>query len=438
MKSRSLEKASGFLLHKKTTLRCSSVPLDLDFPSLFIESKEYTKKIDKLRVPCYNKTMMKLQIPVASGLEQTTKRQLFTLGYEKAPADNGRIELEGDWQDIARLNVLLRSGERVLILLDKFFARSFDELYDGVYNIPWERWLTMDSQILMDGKSVQSQLAAIKVSGGIIKKAIISRLADKLRTGRKTFSETGARSIVNFSIFKDEVSILLDTTGDGLHKRGYRSLAYSAPLKETMAAALVDSTFYNPDRDIEKPFADVFCGSGTLPIEAAMKALHIAPGLKRDFDFSQWACAPKDVLNLAKEEARDFERRDAKPVIFASDINPEAISIAKYHAKRAGVDGHIRFSVADATKFVCDVPHGVLLSNPPYGERLGEEKDVQKLMSAFGKNFRSLPDWNAYILTALPDFERYFGKRADKKKKLFNANLVCGFYSYFGKPPKET
>ncbi len=384
----------------------------------------------------YN-SRMKLLIPVASGIEQITKRQLFSLGYEKAPAENGRIELDGEWSDVARLNVLLRSGERVLILLARFTATTFDELYEGVYNIPWEDYLSADSKILMDGKSVQSTLAAIKVSGGVAKKAIIRRLADKLSMGQRTFSETGARSIIGISVFKDEVSVTLDTSGDGLHKRGYRSLAYSAPLKETLAAALVDSTFYNPDRDIEKPFADPFCGSGTLPIEGAMKALKIAPGLHRDFDFAHWACAPKEVLSLAKEEAKDLENRTAKPVIFASDISENAISIAKYHAKRAGVEKNIRFSVADARSFTSELKYGVLLSNPPYGERLSEEKDVQRLMQGLGKAFRALPDWNAYILTSLPDFERYFGKRADKKKKLFNANLVCGFYSYFGKPPKE-
>ncbi|MBO5277134.1 MAG: class I SAM-dependent RNA methyltransferase [Clostridia bacterium] len=380
---------------------------------------------------------MKLLIPVPSGIEQITKRQLFSLGYEKAPADNGRIEVEGDWQDIARLNVLLRSGERVLIVLAKFKAVTFDELFEGMYSIPWENWLTVDSKILMDGKSVQSTLAAIKVSGGVAKKAIIQRLADKIRTGRKTSSESGARSIVGVSIYKDEVTVTLDTSGEGLHKRGYRSLAYSAPLKETLASALIDSTFYNPDRDIEKPFADIFCGSGTLPIEAAMKALHIAPGINREFDFTAWACAPKGVLELAKEEAKDKETLNAKPVIFASDISEKALSIAKYHAKRAGVEKNIRFSVADARNFHSDLKYGVLLSNPPYGERLGDEKEVRLLMNGVGKAFRSLPDWNAYILTALPDFERYFGKTADKKKKLFNANLVCGFYSYFGKPPKE-
>ena len=379
---------------------------------------------------------MKLLIPVASGLEQTTKRQLFFLGFEKAPADNGRIEVEGDWEDIARLNVFLRSGERVLIVLARFHALTFDELYEGFYNIPWENWLTVESKILMDGKSVLSTLAAIKAAGGVAKKAIIRRLADKLRSTRKTFSETGARSIVGFSIFKDEVTVTLDTTGEGLHKRGYRSLAYSAPLKETLAAGLIDSTFYNPDGDIEKPFADVFCGSGTLPIEAAMKALHIAPGGKRDFDFTAWDCAPKGILERAKIEAKDLERRDVKPIIFGSDISPEAISIAKYHAKRAGVEKYIRFSVADARAFSSETKYGVLLSNPPYGERLGEEKSIRALMSAFGKTYRALPDWNAYILTSLPDFERYFGKSANKKKKLFNAHLVCGFYSYLSKPPK--
>lgn len=384
----------------------------------------------------YNE-FMKLLIPVASGLEQITKRQLFSLGYEKAPADNGRIELEGDFSDVARLNVFLRSGERVLIVLSRFTATTFDELYEGVYAIPWEDWLTVDSKILMDGKSVQSTLGAIKASGGVAKKAIIRRLADKLCPKGKTFTETGARAIVGVSLYKDEATVTLDTSGDGLHKRGYRTLTYSAPLKETLASALIDSTFYNPDKDLEKPFADPFCGSGTLPIEASMKARNIAPGLHRDFDFTAWACTPKGVLQRAREEAKDRETRDRKPVVFASDINANALSIARYHAKKAGVEDCIRFSEKDARKFTSELKYGVLVCNPPYGERLGDEKQVQKLMSDFGKAFRSLPDWNAYILTALPDFERYFGKRADKKKKLFNANLVCGFYSYFGKPPKS-
>lgn len=382
------------------------------------------------------KSVMKLLIPVAVGLEQVTKRQLYTLGYEKAPADNGRIEIDGSWQDVARLNVFLRSGERVLICLARFHATTFDEFYDGVYALPWEEYLSHDSKILMDGKSVLSTLAAIKAAGGVAKKAIIRRLADKLPMHKKTFTESGARSIVGFSIYKDEVTITLDTSGDGLHKRGYRSLAYSAPLKETLAAGIIDNTFYNPDKDIEKPFADVFCGSGTLPIEAAMKALNIAPGRNREFDFARWECADKNALSLAKQEAFDTERK-VKVDIYGSDINPEAISIARYHAKRAGVDLHIRFAVADARKFTSAKKYGVLVSNPPYGERLMQEKEVQTLMREMGKTFRALPDWNAYMLTSLPEFERYFGKRADKKKKLSNANLACVLYSYFGRPPKS-
>ncbi len=380
---------------------------------------------------------MKLLIPVASGLEQTVKRQLFKLGYEKAPAENGRIEVEGGFADIARLNIFLRGGERVCLQVGKFPATTFDELYEGIYAIPWEEYLTRDSKILMNGSSRLSQLVAIKAAGGVAKKAIIRRLADKLKTNGKTFPETGARTVVGVSIYRDEATITIDTTGDGLHKRGYRTLAYTAPLKETLAACLIDNTFYNPDADEEKPFADPFCGSGTLPIEAALKALNIAPGLHRSFDFENWAFIPSSYSTHAREEAKDSEKRERKVQIFGSDISPEAISIARYHAKQAGVERYIRFSVLDARKFTSKTPYGVLLSNPPYGERLLDTTAVQTLMREFGKTFRALPDWNAYLFTSLVGFERYFGKNADKKKKLSNANLPCELYSYFGKPPKS-
>ncbi len=380
---------------------------------------------------------MDLLIPVTAGLEQTVKRQLATLGYDKAPAENGRLRLTGDFSDIARLNVFLRSGERVLIELARFPAQTFDELYEGVYALPWEDYLSIDSKILMDGKSVDSKLVAVKAAGGVCKKAIISRLSKHLKSGRQTFSETGARTTVGVAIYKDEVTVTLDTSGDGLHKRGYRSLAYTAPLKETLAAGLIDSTFYNPDKDAEKPFADLFCGSGTLPIEAAMKGLKIAPGLPRDFDFARWKCVDGKCLHRAKEEAKDTVIQNRKLHIYGGDINPEAVSIARYHAKRAGVEKHIRFEVADARKFRSDERYGVLLSNPPYGERLSDETAVRALMRELYKTYRALPDWNAYIFTSLQDFERYFGKRADKKKKFSNANLPCGLYSYYSAPPKR-
>ncbi len=380
---------------------------------------------------------MQLLIPTAFGVEQTVKRQLHQLGFDKAPAENGRIAVEGDWETVARLNVHLRSGERVLVLLAKFTATTFDQLYEGIYAVPWENYLTMDSQILMDGKSVQSVLAAVKAAGGVAKKAIISRLSDKIRTGRKTFTETGARTIVGVSIYKDEVCVTIDTSGDGLHKRGYRTLGYTAPLKETLAAAIIDDSFYNPEKDEGKPFADIFCGSGTLPIEAATKALRIPPNLHRTFDFEKWGFVDGNILARVKEEAKDAIRWNAQPCIYGSDCNPEAISIAKYHAKRAGVEKYIRFAVADARAFTSEQKYGVLISNPPYGERLSDAQAVQKLMREVGNVFRALPDWNAYILTALPELERWFGKTANKKKKLYNANLLCGLYAYFGKPPKS-
>lgn len=378
---------------------------------------------------------MRLLIPVASGLEGVVKKQLFALGYGKAPAFNGRLEVEGTWADVARLNVFLRSGERVLIVLKKFRAETFDELYDNFYAIAWEDWLSPDSKILMDGKSVQSRLAAIKAAGGVAKKAIIRRLMDKKRTGRRTVSESGARCIVGFSLYRDEATVTLDTSGEGLHKRGYRALAYTAPLKETIAAGLIDLSFYNPEADPEKPFADIFCGSGTLPIEAAMKALCIAPGAFRRFDFQGWDCAPKGIAERAREEARDKEKRGRQVCVYGSDISSEAVSVAKYHAKRAGVENAVKFSVSDMRKFTSSSPYGVMICNPPYGERLLNGEEVKSLYREFGKVFRSLPDWSAYVLTSFPEFERYFGKSADRKKKLYNANLECGLYTYFGKRP---
>ncbi len=367
---------------------------------------------------------MKLLIPVAFGLEAVVKRQLKKLGYGRAPATNGRIAVEGGWPDIARLNLSLRSGERVLIELASFHAETFDALYDSVFSIPWEDWMTPHSRILLDGKSVRSALAAIKASGGVVKKAIVSRLCQKFRL--KTLPEDGERFTVGFSILDNEVSVTLDTTGDSLHKRGYRTLAYSAPLKETLAAALIDMTYYFPER----AFADPMCGSGTLPIEAAMKSLNIAPGKNRDFDFLHWPCADRDAFAKAKADALDAEIRNVRLDIFAGDINPDAVSIARYHAKRAGVEKQIRFQTADMKDFTSAKDHGVLITNPPYGERLEDEASVRETYRALGKMAKSLPDWNTYVLSGYPDFERCYGRRAEKVHKVYNANIECGFYCY--------
>ncbi len=378
---------------------------------------------------------MNLSIPFASGLDAVVKRQLEKLGYAQTKAENGRISLCGDWSDVARLNVFLRSGERVLIVLGKQKCETFDELFDFVYSLPWEDYLDSRSLIRIEGKSVKSKLGAIKASGGVAKKAIVKRLCEKLSLTGATLAEDGARTIVGISLYEDMLTVSIDTSGEGLHKRGYRSLAYTAPLKETLAAAMIDLSVYHAD----KAFADLFCGSGTLPIEAAMKSLRIAPGKNRDFDFTAWRCAPQGVLLRAREEAADTEERQKTLDIFAADIDPNAVSIAKYHAKRAGVEKSIRFACADMRKFQTDTRYGVIVSNPPYGERMGEIAKIRSLYADLGKLYKSLPDWSIYILTSCPEFEKFFGMRTDKNrlKKLFNANLECGFYQYLGKKPPK-
>lgn len=376
---------------------------------------------------------MQLYIPVAGGLEAVVKRQLNSLGYTQNPCENGRIALKGDWADIARLNLRLRSGERVLLGLAQFKATTFDELFDGVFAIDWRAYIAPKTKIMMDGKSLLSQLGAIKSTGAVVKKAIIKKLVQQYYYASPNWEETGESVTVGVSLYKDVATITLDTSGDGLHKRGYRDLAYTAPLKETTASALIDMTYYFPD----KAFADVFCGSGTLPIEAALKARNMAVGINRHFAFESWRCTPKDVLPLAKEQAKDEVRRDVKLDIYASDINPEAISIAKHHAKRAGVEKDIHFAVADASTFKRSDRFGVWVSNPPYGERLSNEDEIKVLYRTMGQVFKNLPDWNSYFLTGFADFERYFGKRADKVKKLSNANIECGYYSYLSKKPTK-
>ncbi len=370
---------------------------------------------------------MKLYIPVASGVEASVKRQLKTLGYGDCPAEQGRISLEGDWTDVARLNVFLRAGERVLAETGRFPAASFDELFAGVYAIPWEEFLSPHARILMDGKSVKSTLGAVKAAGGVAKKAILKRLSEKLRVS--SFDERGARAVVGISLYADVASVTLDTSGDGLHKRGYRVLSYDAPLRETTAAAILDYSFYRAER----PFADVFCGSGTLPIEAAMLALGIAPGAKRGFDFTSFCGVPKDALSRAREEAAEARRQDAACEIFASDLSEKAISVARVHAERAGVAKHIVFSRADMRSFTAAARGGLLASNPPYGERLGKEDDLFALYRDFSRMFRRLPAWDCCFLSGYPQAERAFGSRADRRRTLWNSNLECSLYFYGAK-----
>ena len=374
---------------------------------------------------------MKLLIPSATGIEAVVKRQLDTLGYPDTRAINGRVAVQGcSWKDVARLNMFLRSGERVFVQLAEFPANDFDELYQGVVSVAWGDIVSKDGRVTVITKAVNSKLSAHHSIQAVGKKAIVSVLQRKYGT----LEETGEEYKVELDITNDVCSVNLDTTGVGLHKRGYRTKSYDAPLKETTAAALIDLSVWNPD----KTFTDLFCGSGTLPIEAAMKALRIAPGLNRQFAYQQWGCVDADAYTLALQEANDI-RVERNLNIIGGDISAKAIEIAQYHAQQAGVDKYVKFNLRDAREFVSNASYGVNISNPPYGERLGDIEQARQLAKDMGKLYKTLDKWNFYFLSPVETFERDFGRRADKKRYIYNAGIKCSYYSFNGpKPIKGT
>ena len=372
---------------------------------------------------------MKLLVPVASGIEAVVKRQLTLLGYPDTKAINGRIAVDNcGWTDVARLNMFLRSGERVLINLAEFPATTFDELFDGVRGINWTDLVDRDGCVVVITKTVNSKLFAHHSVQSIGKKAIVS----VLQTKYGSLDESDAKYKVELDITDDVCSVNLDTSGAGLHKRGYRSKPYSAPLKETTAAALIDLSVWNPD----KAFADLFAGSGTLPIEAAIKALKIAPGINRTFAYQSWNCVDKQAYLTAKDEAEQI--RVERPLnIIGGDINPQAVEIANFHAKQAGVDKYVKFNLRNAKEFVSRSSYGVVVSNPPYGERLGDIEEVRQIARDMGKLYKSLDKWNFYLLSPYQDFERDFCRRADKKRYIYNAGIKCSFYAFNGPKPDK-
>ncbi|MCM1289564.1 MAG: class I SAM-dependent RNA methyltransferase [Corallococcus sp.] len=370
---------------------------------------------------------MIILVPAAVGVEAVVKRQLQTLGYPDTRAVDGRVVVENcSWTDVARMNVFLRSGERVLIKLAQFEAVTFDQLFDGIVSVPWCDFVDKHGRVTVVTKSVGSALFAHHSIQSVGKKAIVSVL--QRRYG--ALDETGAEYKVELDITRDVVSVNLDTTGVGLHKRGYRTLPYDAPLKETTAAALIDLSVWNPD----KTFTDLFCGSGTLPIEAAMKALKIAPGLNRKFAFQNWACVDASAHDLAVSEARDL-RVDRPLKIIGADVSEKAVDIAKFHAKQAGVDKYVKFNVRAAQDFVTKQSYGVNISNPPYGERLGDLSEARKIAREMGALYRTLDKWNFYFLSPEQQWEKLFGRRADKKRYLYNAGIKCTYYTFNGPKP---
>lgn len=372
---------------------------------------------------------LNIEVAVASGIEAVVKRELLRLGYEPSGANLGRIEFEGTFEDVLRANVFLRSANRVRIVLSKFKAQTFDELFDGIFAMRWQDVLTKDAKIVVDAKSVKSKLFALSAVQSIVKKAIISKLSTVYNC---SFNESGAAYCIEAAIVDDVVTVTLDTSGEGLHKRGYRTYLGDAPIRETLAAAMIQLSVWNPDR----PLIDPFCGSGTIPVEASLIGLDIAPGMNRNFACEQFANAPK-VREKVQEEALQRIKRDRKLHISGFDINKDAIKLAFKHAERAGVKDNIHFQVQDMRDLSSKYAHGVIITNPPYGERLMKEDELKALYRDFGKVTAKLDEWCVYAITSYRAFEKYFGRRADKVRKLYNSELECNFYQYLASPPPK-
>lgn len=376
----------------------------------------------------YDKNLI-LSVTAASGVEAVTKRELQNLGYEPGAAVNGRICFTGSFSDVAECNVNLRTADRVYVCIGSFSAETFDELFEKTKSLEWENVIAKDGKIIVNAKSAASKLFALSAIQSVAKKAIVERLKQK---GFSKIDETGAEYRINLNFYKDVCTVSLDTSGAGLHKRGYRMETGEAPIRETLAAAILMLSFWNKNRVLVDPFT----GSGTIPIEAALIATNTAPGLRREFLFDAWPNAPK-VLDEAKQRAQSRIKDEKELRISGFDIDGKALKLAVRHAKLAGVDKYVHFQTEDMRNISSRFSHGVMVANPPYGERLMTENEVAALYKDFGKLFFSLDEWSLYAITAYGNFEKAFGKRADKTRKLYNGGLECRLFEYFGAPPKK-
>lgn len=359
------------------------------------------------------------------GLESVVAYEVRRLGYEPA-VENGRIAWTAGESAICRANLWLRTADRVLVLLGQFPATTFEELFQGTRALPWEDWLPEDATFPVEGKSHKSQLSSVPACQGVVKKAVVERLKQRYR--QEWFPETGPRYTIEVALLKDMVTLTLDTTGPGLHKRGYRKLAAAAPLKETLAAGLLLIARWYPDR----PLLDPFCGSGTIPIEAALIGHNIAPGLHRSFAAGAWPRIPAALWQAAREEAHDLADYDASLAIEGSDADPAALELAEHHARQACLGRSVRFRQADVAEAGSDLEYGFIITNPPYGERMGAAGAAPALYRTLGRVARTLPTWSVNVLTAHPEFERAFGRPAEKKRKLYNGRIECHYYMYPG------
>ncbi|MCA9047330.1 MAG: class I SAM-dependent RNA methyltransferase [Planctomycetaceae bacterium] len=367
------------------------------------------------------------------GLENVVAEELRQLGYADCRVQDGRVLFSGTERDIARCNLWLRSADRVLIRVGEFPAGDFGQLFDQTEQLPWSELLPVDARFPVKGRSIRSRLHSVPKVQSVTKKAIVESL--KKTYQRFRFEETGAEFTVEVSLLKDMATLTIDTSGIGLHKRGYRSVVGVAPLRETIAAGLLQLSFWNPDRALMDPF----CGSGTIPIEAALIGRNIAPGLSRSFISEDWRWLDRAVWKDVRTEARDLRRRSMAGPILASDHDPQAVRLAQRGATEAGVADTIRFSCQELSELRTNLKYGCVVTNPPYGERIGTDEEVKAVYRVMGQVFASFDTWSLYVLTSHREFERYFGRRAQRRRKLYNGRLECQFYQFPGpRPPAES
>ena len=375
-----------------------------------------------------------LLVPCHFGLEAVLKREIYDLGYEITKVEDGRVTFEGDEEAICRPNIFLRTAERVMIQVGRFKATTFEELFQGIKNLPWEEYIPEDGKFwVKKASSINSKLFSPSDIQSIAKKAMVERMKQKYH--KEWFKEDGAAYPGRIFLLKDEVTVALDTSGDSLHKRGYRTMTSKAPLTETLAASLIMLTPWRKDRILVDPF----CGSGTFPIEAAMIAANVAPGMNRDFTAEEWTnLIDRKLWYECVKEAEDMIDTTVKVDIQGYDIDGDVIKAARENAKRAGVEHMIHFQ----QRAVADLSHpkkyGFIITNPPYGERLEDKADLPELYTQIGQAYQRLDSWSMFLITSYTDTEKYIGRKADKNRKIYNGMLKTYFYQFLGpKPPKK-
>ncbi|ADL69769.1 rRNA (guanine-N(2)-)-methyltransferase [Thermoanaerobacterium thermosaccharolyticum DSM 571] len=375
--------------------------------------------------------MSKIELiaPTLFGIESVAAKEIRSLGYEGIKVEDGKVTFIGDISAICKANMWIRSAERIYVKIGEFEVSTFDELFEGVRSLPWEEWIPENGQFPVDGYSLKSNLHSIPDCQSIIKKAVVERLKKKYK--KEWFDENGPLYKIKFSLMKNKAVLMIDTSGEGLHKRGYRVMSNIAPLRETLASAMIMLSDWRYDR----PLIDPFCGSGTIPIEAALIGANIAPGLNRKFTSEKWGQIPKKLWLDTRKEAHSLIKMDVELNIRGYDIDESAVKLSINNAHKAGVNQYVKFAKKPLKDLRTDDMYGILICNPPYGERMGEIQEVEKLYREMGRVFTSLNTWSYYIITSHENFEKLFGKKATKRRKLYNGMIKTTYYQYFGPRP---